>query len=821
MSRKSYLTSARRIHTGDPDWAPNGAGLWFNHKYGAGLVDAAAAVALAGNWTNLGPQASTTFNFPSLPNSIPDGNATGTSRNINVTTANFRVEHVVLTTNLTHSNTGDLEITLTSPSGKQSILMQPRPFDSSADIVQWPFMSVHHWGESANGTWTAKIADRYTGNTGILNSLKLTLYGTANATTRAAAGNATLASETNTPTNNAADPGELVTVNLPLKNTGNATLGNLTATLLDTGTLSPITTSQSYGSLAPGATASQPFSFRTARAGSGTAANPILHLSNNGTHIGHAAFSLPLGTFSNASFNGGSITIRDNKTANPYPSTRTVSGLDGRVHRITTSLNSLSHSYLKDVGVLLNSPAGLQSILFDNATSTSVTNLNLTFDDLAPLFFPTGGSLPPGSYRPIYFYDPSGFTNLPDDEIGYSMGEFLGLNPNGTWRLYIEDFGAGDNGSLSSWTLNFRTNNCTDNLLFLDNTTSAPEGANATLTVWRTAGREGNASVGYSTLNGTALAGQDFTPITGTLTFLPGRNRQNSLHPPAHRSTPPRATRPSPSASPPPLATPRSAPLPSPTPPSPSPTSFPRPPSKLGPPPTASPATMPPPAPSSSPTASPTPKNSPSASIPPPSIRAAYQLNATTPGLPFTQLNGTATFTLEFLRRAGATYTPVKSPHPLPPRLVRLHRLPRHHPRRRHLGARPLRRAHRSRRHPRPVLHPSTSPSIEPPRRDGGTHRCCPTVPSKGISSCLASAGGLIPPSGQTESRSARQFPGHHPLERHPRGDLDPASVDADRRRSRASWWPLPRQRRSIAGASACSTTSSATAPSLWSRATS
>jgi len=50
------IESAKKVDLADTDWIDNGAGFHFNHKYGAGLVDAAEAVRISGNWTNLGPQ---------------------------------------------------------------------------------------------------------------------------------------------------------------------------------------------------------------------------------------------------------------------------------------------------------------------------------------------------------------------------------------------------------------------------------------------------------------------------------------------------------------------------------------------------------------------------------------------------------------------------------------------------------------------------------------------------------------------------------------------------------------------------------------------
>lgn len=72
------------------------------------------------------------------------------------------------------SRRGDITIDLTSPSGYTSHLLPRRSRDYHTDnFKDWPFMSVHHWGESAVGTWTLSY------NSGHLNSVTLVLYGTA------------------------------------------------------------------------------------------------------------------------------------------------------------------------------------------------------------------------------------------------------------------------------------------------------------------------------------------------------------------------------------------------------------------------------------------------------------------------------------------------------------------------------------------------------------------------------------------------------------------------------------------------------------------
>lgn len=171
------IRSATKVSPTDSDWAVNGAGLQFNHKFGAGLINAGAAIALAENWRNLSPQATTASNQASLALAIPDNNTTGVSSSFDFGAAQFRIEHVTVTVNITHTHRGDLAITLISPSGKQSRLAE-RHDDSGNDYSNWKFMSVHHWGENLAGVWTVNVADRRLGNAGALNSVRLEFFGT-------------------------------------------------------------------------------------------------------------------------------------------------------------------------------------------------------------------------------------------------------------------------------------------------------------------------------------------------------------------------------------------------------------------------------------------------------------------------------------------------------------------------------------------------------------------------------------------------------------------------------------------------------------------
>ena len=180
--KEIYIRSATKNDSSDSDWARNGAGFWFNHKYGAGLINASDAVRLAKNWSNLGTMTSVSVPLSSLPATIRDNNAGGLVKYFDTRSlSGLRVEHATVTTDITHPSRGELEIQLTSPSATTSRLAEKHTSNVTdpADYPDWTFSTVHNWGEDSRGLWKLKIADRVSGNTGTLNTATLTLYGTA------------------------------------------------------------------------------------------------------------------------------------------------------------------------------------------------------------------------------------------------------------------------------------------------------------------------------------------------------------------------------------------------------------------------------------------------------------------------------------------------------------------------------------------------------------------------------------------------------------------------------------------------------------------
>lgn len=70
------------------------------------------------------------------------------------------LEHVQCKISLRYFPRGNLRILLTSPMGTTSTLLFERPRDVvSSNFDDWPFLSVHYWGEKADGRWTLQIVN--------------------------------------------------------------------------------------------------------------------------------------------------------------------------------------------------------------------------------------------------------------------------------------------------------------------------------------------------------------------------------------------------------------------------------------------------------------------------------------------------------------------------------------------------------------------------------------------------------------------------------------------------------------------------------------
>jgi kexin len=178
--QRILTTTAEKNDPGDIGWATNGAGYDINYHYGFGRIDAQAAVAFSAAST-CDYAAVTNANGSSNPNlPILDNDTTGVSDTINIAD-NVIIEFVeVYFTAADHTWWGDLEVTLTSPAGTESVLSeQTLLIDSDTNTWNnWRFGSVRHFGESSQGDWTITVRDLFEDDEGTFQSWSINIYGT-------------------------------------------------------------------------------------------------------------------------------------------------------------------------------------------------------------------------------------------------------------------------------------------------------------------------------------------------------------------------------------------------------------------------------------------------------------------------------------------------------------------------------------------------------------------------------------------------------------------------------------------------------------------
>lgn len=181
------------------------------------------------------------------------------------------------------------------------------------------------------------------------------------------------------------------------------------------------------------------------------------------------------GTAAAASFtNSTTIAIPESGPASPYPSPVLVSGLDGRIAKVTATLSDVSHTCYADLDILLVNPAGQSVRLMSDAGTCDGENrvATLTFDDAASggLSCDYAALVPSGSYKPTD--DPTSGADAPSCSSPFvadpppfpakrgpveRMSSLTGTAPpaqSQVWNLFVHDDDPGDGGTIGGWTLN-------------------------------------------------------------------------------------------------------------------------------------------------------------------------------------------------------------------------------------------------------------------------------------------------------------------------------------------------------------------------------
>lgn len=474
------VETAVKNHPADSGWSVNGAGHHINHKYGFGRVDATAAVAAASTWTNVNPATEVGSGVITVNQTIPDNNSTGLTSSF-IVNNNISLEHVEVVFNATHSFRGNLEVILTSPSGTQSILAEQHN-DSGDHYNNWQFMSVRNWGESSQGTWTLKVADKKAANVGTFNSWQLKLHGTP---TDASTANLTISKA------DAPDPvtvGGTLTYTVSINNAGPATATAITMT----DTLPAGVTF--VGAAGAGWNCSQ-------ATGLITCTQPTLAVGSAPAIVITVTAPTTAGVITNTASVISSVadpttpnTASVTTTVNPPPSVRFSSAAysvneNGGTATITATLSVASGSA---VTVNYASSNGTAMAGSDYVTATGV----LTFA--------------PGQTSQTFN------VSITNDALE---------EPNETVTLTLSSPVNATLGSPNPATLTIVDNDGQPTVQFSAANYSVNENVRsaATITATLSTASGSTVTVNYATSNGTASAGSDYTAASGVLTFAPGQ----------------------------------------------------------------------------------------------------------------------------------------------------------------------------------------------------------------------------------------------------------------------------------------------------------
>lgn len=135
----------------------------------------------------------------------------------------------------------------------------------------------------------------------------------------------------------------------------------------------------------------------------------------------------------------------------PFPSQIAVSGLVGPISDVNVTLQGVGHTWPDDLDILLVSPSGDKVMLMSDACGEDdIEDFNWTFSQQAPRVMSSDSSdCGESVYRPTNYDDPAGcflgndFSGFFNEDLkpphGASLDNFNNENPNGIWKLYIND----------------------------------------------------------------------------------------------------------------------------------------------------------------------------------------------------------------------------------------------------------------------------------------------------------------------------------------------------------------------------------------------
>jgi sugar lactone lactonase YvrE len=206
--------------------------------------------------------------------------------------------------------------------------------------------------------------------------------------------------------------------------------------------------------------------------------------------------------------------------ADPYPATIEVSGMETKLADVNVVINGLTHTRPSDVDMLVEGPNGKQVLVMSDAGGDPVTDVHLVFDDDTLGVIPMGGVIGGDRYEPTnwetgFDFDPTSYCNPGPQgdnvQTNCLTHLFRGIDPNGTWKLWILDDTSGDSGQIAGGgALDFQADSTAPDTTI----TSGPAGTTS----------DRNPSFGFTASEGGAtfecrLDGGAFAPCTSPQSY--------------------------------------------------------------------------------------------------------------------------------------------------------------------------------------------------------------------------------------------------------------------------------------------------------------
>jgi subtilisin-like proprotein convertase family protein len=218
--------------------------------------------------------------------------------------------------------------------------------------------------------------------------------------------------------------------------------------------------------------------------------------------------------------------------AGAYPISQTVSGETGLLTDVDVVVDGLWHQRPDDLDLLLVGPQGQKVVLMSDACGThALAGYGATFNDDAPAPLPDLNGTDQclvGQYRPTDHEPGDAWPDpAPRGPYAGALSAFNGTDPNGEWRLYVNDDSSDKVGFFTDrFRVRFDTRPRAP-VAFTERAVQVAEGSTRALTLERTgADTLAAGAVTVTSVPAGATSGSDFTPVSTVVEFAAGETRK-------------------------------------------------------------------------------------------------------------------------------------------------------------------------------------------------------------------------------------------------------------------------------------------------------